>query len=234
MVMLLDTEQITEYLTEIQERCRIIQVDNTVYVLKYPTEQTMNEGRILYAQLLAQLLTQGVPTRAEMRNLLIKALKAAGKDPEILERRQALMQKLADSLQETIQQEEVAKAASNVVDFMSIVDRAMVKLTQEDKQLMAQAADVEELELGLMGNCAEAISATQRDLYILSRCVYTAKNKNVWPDFDSINNEQDLAMLSDVADEFQRYLSGLPLVYEVELPSPEVVKGKPYPTQSLS
>ncbi len=234
MGMKLEMEQITEYLTEIQERCRIISVDSKIYVLKHPTEQILNEGRVMYAQLLADLLQQGVPSRAEMRALLVKSIKASGKDPEILDKRQALMQKLADSLQETISQEEVAKAATNVVDFMSVVDRAMVKLSNEDRQLMAQAADVEDLELSLMGNCTEAIAATQRDLYILSRCVHTAKGKVLWDSFDAINSEQDLAMLSDIADEFQRYLSGLPLIYEVDLPGQEDVKGKAYPTPPLS
>lgn len=228
-------EQMTEYMAEIQERVRIVNIDEDIYVLKYPTELIMNDGRIMYARILSELLKQQVPSRAEMRNLLITSITAAGKDPTILDKRQALMQKLADSLQETVSQDVVAKAATNVVDFMGIVDRAMGKLSNEDRQLMAQAADVEELELGLMGNCAEALAATHRDLYILARCVYTAYGKPFWANLDAIQAEQNLALLSDLSDEFQRYLSGLPLVYEVVLPAPQdIAANKEYPTQPLS
>lgn len=234
MPVTMDPEQMTEYLAEIQDRARIVEIDGEIFVLKHPTEQILNDGRLIYAKLLAEYLQQGIPSRAEMRALLIKTITASGKDPAILDKRQSLMQKLADGLQEAVSQEAVVKAATNVVDFMNVVDQAMTKLSAEDRQLMAQAADVEELELGLMGNCAEALSATHRDLYILSRCAYTKHGKLLWTNFDDIHQEQNLALLSDLADEFQRYLAGMPMIYEVIVPSPEVVKEKNYPTPPLS
>lgn len=233
MPVTLEPEQLTEYMSEIRGKHRFVFINNKIFVLKYPTEGLMNEGRLVYTQSLMTCIESKIPTRAVMRTQLLAAIKASGKDPDILVKRQGLMQRLADSLKDTIPQDMVLKATTSLPDFTSVVERAFTKLSMEDRELMQQAADIEELEIGMMGNCAEAIAATHRDLFILHKCVFTDKGVQVWIDYEAIQNEQDLALIGDISDEFQRYLSGLPMVYEAVLATPKETPAG-FPTQQLS
>lgn len=233
MAVTLEPEQVTDYMAEVRGNTRFVSINNTIYILRHPTEGIMNEGRLVYTQSLMACINAGVPTKAVMRTQLIEAIKASGKDPEILTKRQGLMQRLADNLKDTVPQQTVAGAATSLPDFAIAIEQAFSKVSMEDRELMQQAADIEELEIGMMSNCAEALAATHRDLFILYRCVFKKDGTLLWDSYDALQEEQDLALIGDLADEFQRYITGLPMVYEVVLPTPEEIPVG-FPTQQPS
>ncbi len=233
MAIVLEPEQVTDYMAEIRGNNRFVSIANEIYIIKHPSEGIMNEGRLVYTQSLMACINAGVPTKAVMRTQLIEAIKASGKDPEILTKRQGLMQRMADTLKDTIPQQTVAGAATSLPDFAIAIENAFSKVSMEDRELMQQAADIEELEIGMMSNCAEALAATHRDLFLLHRCTFKSDGSPVWDSYETLQDEQDLALIGDLADEFQRFVTGLPMVYEVVLPTPaEVPEG--FPTQQPS
>lgn len=215
----LDTEQATEFMAEISSNTRFISVEDALYILKQPTERIVSSGRLVYAKTLTTLLKEGVPSRSEMRSILIQKIKESGKDPAILDARAGLMERIAKALQSELPSGSAENLVTSINSLSSLVTQAFSRLSSEDQHLCAQLADHEELEAALMGNCAEAIAASERDLFILSECVFTENGAPLWADHAAMAQETRLAFVQTISEEFQRFVLGLPLLFEVADPS---------------
>lgn len=219
----LDPEQSTEFMAEISSNTRFINVEESLFILKQPTERIVSSGRLVYAKTLTTLLKEGVPSRSEMRTLLIKKIKDAGKDPAILDARAGLMERIAKALQTELPAGSAENLVTNIGSLSTLVTQAFSRLSAEDQHLCAQLADHEELEAALMSNCAEAIAATERDLFILSECVFKETGEPLWASHSDMAQETRLAFVQTISEEFQRFVLGLPLLFELADPSQVVL-----------
>lgn len=213
----LTQEQLTDFLEEIKTSQRIIAIGVNIVVVCKPTAKTKNDSKIVYSKILTHLLADGVPSKAECRKLLLEKIKASGKDPRVLENREAISRKIVDSLQ-NLNEELAPEALMHPQGLIQLIHKTTAVLTSEERAQMEELAELEELEVSLMTNAAEVLAAAERDLFLLQRCILKADGTPYWPTDESIHAETDLDFLTRVQEEFQRFLMGLPLLFEATIP----------------
>lgn len=223
MAVELSKDQVTEYMQEIKDRSRFVAIGDSIIVLQRPTNKIKTDARIVYAKTLTFMLKEGIPCRADMRVILKDKIVDSGKDPMILERREAIAKKLVESLSD-LDEALAPEALLHPKGLLNLINKTTAKLTQEERQQMEELAAMEDLETALLSNSAEVLAAAERDLYLLHRCVFTDDGRQLWPDFDALHNEFDTEFTAKVQEEFQRFMIGLPMLFEVVMPEGNDIK----------
>lgn len=218
MAVTLSMEQRTEYLTEISTGKRVIVYNGEPFVLTHPTQQDMTDGRIIYAQFYAEYrkMNPPIPTRVEARGILNKAISDAGRDPTVLERRQAVLQSAAIRMQEKLPQERISEYLQSPNGLMLAFNEFMDALTEDERQVVAELQDQTQMEEEIMSNCAEAMAEEQRDMYLLTHCVLDKHGKKVWNEYSDIMQETDINRIIFFRTQLSLFWSGTPSQYEVE------------------
>lgn len=220
MAFELKPEQVTDYLQEIKTSQRIVELDGEVLVFKNPTVEDNQQARVVQVQVLNTLLNQGVPSKMDLRKQLVNRLKENGKDPELLEKRNEIYQRVAEKMQ-NMDEAVAPEAITNPAHFVQFVKDSLTDLTPQEMQMLEQFTDVDQLESELMANSAEAIADAEKQLFLMHRCIFTAKGERYWNEYDDIRAYDNSSLINSITEEFQRFLMGLPMVFEMKLPEPK-------------
>lgn len=220
----LTSDQMTEFLKELKTGDRIISVrgdeDTRVVVFKKATKQNDTDARVYYASLYSHLLKAGVPTRAEARKDFLMRLKNVGIDTDEYEaRRDAIQEKIAKQLQETVSEEQAQDVLQGLPELMRVLDQNLKTLDKDEMSLLHTMADNEAMEAQIMTNCAEAMAEAETQLFLLAQVAYNPDGSLVWPTYDDMNKETDLTFVLRLREEYTRYRNGFPLLFEVVLPT---------------
>lgn len=222
----LTPEQMTDFIREIKTGDRIVSIrgDETdrIVILKKATKQNDTDARVYYASLYSHLLKAGVPTRAEARKDFLMRLKNVGIDTDEYEaRRDAIQEKIAKQLQETVTEEQAQDVLQGLPELMRVLDQNLKTLDKDEMALLHTMADNEAMEAQIMTNCAEAMAEAEAQLFLLAQVAHNPDGSLVWPDYEAMNNETDLTFVLRLREEFTRYRNGFPMLFEVVIPTRE-------------
>lgn len=130
---MLTPEQMTDFIREIKTGDRIVSIrgdeEDRIVILKKATKQNDTDARVYYASLYSHLLKAGVPTRAEARKDFLMRLKNVGVDTDEYEaRRDAIQEKIAKQLQETVTEEQAQDVLQGLPELMRVLDQNLKTL----------------------------------------------------------------------------------------------------------
>jgi len=217
MSVTLGYEERTEYLAEITSGKRIVVYDGEPYALSFPTQRDVIDGRIIYTQFFNTFrkLEPPVPTRMEARVTLTKAIADAGRDPEVIERRAAVLSDIGKKMQEHLPQERLGEYLQTPNGIMLIFNQFLDKLTDDERNVVMELQEQTRMEEEIMTNCAEAMAEEQRDLFLISRCLVDKDGKQVWDDYEKVMNEENIDKILFFRGQLALYWAGTPSQYEV-------------------
>lgn len=225
---ILTQEQMTDFIREVKTGDRIVSIrgDETdrIVILKKATKQNDTDARVYYAALYSHLLKAGVPTRAEARKDFLMRLKNVGVDTDEYEaRRDAIQEKIAKQLQETVSEEQAQDVLQGLPELMRVLDQNLKTLDKDEMALLHTMADNEAMEAQIMTNCAEAMAEAETQLFLLAQIAHNPDGSLVWEDHEALNKETDLTFVLRLREEFTRYRNGFPMLFEVAVPTREDV-----------
>lgn len=214
-VYVLSADEASEYLKEITNRDRIVQVKGNAYVLSLPTAKQQRNADKIQALITSNLLQdKNIPTKSQARKVLIDRLKEMGKDETYLEKQNHIQQKLAKILADNTNEQQAKQATVNPNAMVSLINNAIGQLSDDDVAVLQDMQEIEELQVRLYSGTVEHMAALEKDLYLLSFCVHDAQGELVWGMDDEGNNlideEADIELVQELQQEFAKFLTGLP------------------------
>lgn len=223
----LEPDQVTEFISEIRTGERVLSiadeqgVDHILVFRKMSRAMEVNM-RIIYTRMYQTYLKAGIPTRMDARKTFLSLMESNGVDPNTYEdKKTAIQKKLIENLSERADEanaQNIAKSAEVLVQTMT---QNLRNLTPDEMALLNVLAENEQLEASIMSNCAETMAEADAQLYLMSETVFKSDGTKLWKDFDEATQETDLVFLTRLREEYQRFLQGYPLFFQVNVPSPE-------------
>lgn len=221
-VYVLSADEASEYLKEITNNDRIVQVKNKVYVLSLPTAKQQRNADKIQALITSNLLQdKSIPTKSQARKILLDRLKEMGKDETYLEKQSQIQQRLAKILAENTNEQQAKQATVNPNAMVSLINNAVGQLSDEDISVLQDMQEIEELQVRLYSGTVEHMAALEKDLYLLSLCVHDAQGKLLWGVDEEGNNlvdeEPDVELVQELQQEFAKFLTGLPSPIQITI-----------------
>lgn len=231
----LTPDQVTDFLSEIKTGERVVSIadeegNEHILVFKKMSRALEVNTRIVYTRMYQTYLKSGIPTRAEARKTFLSVMESSGIDPATFdEKRQAIQKKLAEHLTERADEVNAKDIASSTEVLVKAISQNLRNLTQDEMALLNVVAENEQLEASILANCAETMAEADAQLYLMSETIFKDDGTKLWKDFDTATSETDLTFLARLREEYQRFIQGYPLFFQVSLPSSDqlvVTQGK--------
>lgn len=218
----LTADEATEYLKEIVSSDRIVRLQGNVYVLKHPTYAQQRDADKLQAVVTNTLLKDPtVLTKSQARKILVERLEAMGKNESYLEKQQQIQVKLAKILADSTDEKQAKEAVTSSDKMLSLINSAINQLPEDELAVIQDMQEIEELQVRLYSGTVEHIASTEKDLYLLSMCVYNEKGNLVWgigqDGTNLVTEETNIELVNELQQEFIKFLTGLPTPIQVTI-----------------
>lgn len=236
----LKPEQVTDFLRELKTGERIVSIADEqgtdhILVFKKMSRALEVNTRIVYTRMYQTYIKAGVPTRSDARKTFLSLMESNGVDPDTFEdKRQAIQKKLVENLTERTDESTAQNIVQNTEALVQALTQNIKRLTPDEMALLNVISENEQLEVSILSNCAEAMAESDAQLFLMTQTIFKEDGQPLWKDFNEATAETDLVFLSRIREEYQRYLQGTPLFFQVNLPSADQLEYKQGSTKKES